>query len=71
MGSEEKEDGSTGTTVYSEQSFGFTVKSKLKLEANFAEIELVALITDDTSFLKVSAATTKTQRKHNLHLESN
>lgn len=34
LGSEQKEDESEGTTVYSEQSFGFTVKLKLKLEAN-------------------------------------
>lgn len=71
LGSEQKEDESEGTTVYSEQSFGFTVKLKLKLEANFREIGLVELITDDTSFLKISAASAKTQKKHNFHFESN
>lgn len=70
LGSEQKEDKSEGTTVYSEQSFGFTVKLKLKLEANLREIGLFELITDDT-FLKISAASAKTQKKHNFHVESN
>lgn len=70
LGSEQKEDESEGTTVYSEQSFGFTVKLKLKLEANLREIGLFELITDDT-FLKISAASAKTQKKHNFHVESN
>lgn len=57
--------------IHTQQSFGFTVKLKLKLEANFPEIGLVGLITDDTLFLKISAASAKTQRKHNFHVETN
>lgn len=57
--------------IHTQQSFGFTVKLKLKLEANFPEIGLVGLITDDTLFLKISGPSAKTQRKHNFHVESN